>query len=186
MAKPKTNKPRKISFQGIELVPQKKLAKSTDPKDPFYGNISIRGKNFTGTVANAKMQKTATVIWERIQYVPKYERYEKRRTKIHAHNPDSIDAKEGDKVLVMETKPLSKTKNFVIVKILGKDIDYEIKEQSIKADEEVMLEKKAKLDKKKEERHKEEEVKLEDVDVQKSEEIDSDDFGEQPEKKEAE
>ena len=37
------------------------------------------------------------------------------------HNPDCIDAKEGNLVKIMECRPLSKTKNFVIVEVLGKE-----------------------------------------------------------------
>ncbi|RLF76193.1 30S ribosomal protein S17, partial [Thermococci archaeon] len=50
----------------------------------------------------------------------KYERYELRRSRIHAYNPECIDAKAGDKVLIAETRPLSKTKNFVVVAITQK------------------------------------------------------------------
>ncbi|MCF7866552.1 30S ribosomal protein S17, partial [Candidatus Woesearchaeota archaeon] len=59
-----------------------------------------------------------TVEWERRKYIPKYERYEKRRTKVKAHNPEEIDAKVGDKVIIAETRPISKTKNFVVIKII--------------------------------------------------------------------
>ncbi len=83
--------------------------------DPKLKNISLRGRTFIGTVVSAKAQKTATIQWERRINVPKYERYEKRRSKIQAHNPPSIAAKEGDLVKVMETRPLSKTKNFIII-----------------------------------------------------------------------
>jgi small subunit ribosomal protein S17 len=87
--------------------------------DPKLKNISFRGKTFVGKVVSAKAHKSATIQWERRIYVPKYERYEKRRSKINVHNPPSINAKEGDTVRVMETRPLSKTKNFVIIEKLG-------------------------------------------------------------------
>lgn len=80
--------------------------------------LSIRGRKFTGTVVSDKMSKTVTVEWERRKYIPKYERYEKRRTKVKAHNPEEIDAKVGDKVIIAETRPISKTKNFVVIKII--------------------------------------------------------------------
>ena len=81
-------------------------------------NISIRGKTFTGKVVSAKMHKTVVVEWERRVLIPKFERYEKRRSKISAHNPESINAKEGDIVKIQETRPISKTKNFIVVEIL--------------------------------------------------------------------
>lgn len=80
---------------------------------------STRGRTFTGIVTSDKMAKTVTVEWTRRHYIPKYERYAKRKTKIKAHNPDEIDAMVGDKVTVMETRPLSKTKHFIIIKKHG-------------------------------------------------------------------
>jgi small subunit ribosomal protein S17 len=80
---------------------------------------STRGRTFTGIITSDKMSKTVTVEWNRRHYLPKYERYEKRRTKVKAHNPDNIDAQVGDKVTIMETKPLSKTKHFIIIKKHG-------------------------------------------------------------------
>lgn len=82
-------------------------------------NISVRGKSFTGKVVSAKMHKTVVVEWERRVLIPKFERYEKRRSKVSAHNPDEINAKEGDIVRIQETRPLSKTKNFIVVEVLS-------------------------------------------------------------------
>lgn len=82
--------------------------------------ISTRGRIFTGTVIRDKMSKTVTVEWERRKYIPKYERYEKRRTRVKAHNPEEINAKEGDLVKIKETRPLSKTKNFIVIEIVSK------------------------------------------------------------------
>tara|TARA_Y100000310_G_scaffold342247_1_gene444611 strand:- start:23517 stop:23945 length:429 start_codon:yes stop_codon:yes gene_type:complete len=83
--------------------------------------IKLRGRIFVGTVTASKMQKTVTVEWERKGYLKKYERYEKKKSRIKAHNPESISAKEGDIVRIMECRPLSKTKNFVVVEVLGKE-----------------------------------------------------------------
>nr|AJS13042.1 30S ribosomal protein S17P, small subunit ribosomal protein S17 [uncultured archaeon] len=90
----------------------------------------------TGTVASDKMSKTAIVSWDRKVYVPKFERYEKRRSKVSAHNPECIDAKRGDVVLIAETRPLSKTKNFVIIEVIGKESTRDIlKAEAIKEEE---------------------------------------------------
>jgi small subunit ribosomal protein S17 len=80
--------------------------------------IGTRGRTFVGTVIAANMTKTATIEWGRRRFIPKFERYEKRRTKIKAHNPDSIGAVAGDKVRIEECRPLSKTKKFIIVEKL--------------------------------------------------------------------
>ena len=65
------------------------------------------------------MRKTAAIEFNRLHFLKKYERYEKRRTKLKVHNPECINAKDGDIVRIMECRPLSKTKNFVIIEKLG-------------------------------------------------------------------
>lgn len=92
-------------------------------------NTNTRGRTFIGTVVDAKMQKTATVEWERRAYVQKYERYEKRRTRVKAHNPENIDAKKGDIVKIMECRPLSKTKKFTIIEKVGHERLFEAKQE---------------------------------------------------------
>jgi small subunit ribosomal protein S17 len=82
--------------------------------------ISTRGRTFTGIVTSDKMNKTVTVEWARRKYIPKYERYQKRRTKVKAHNPQSINAEKGDIVIINETRPISKTKNFIVTEIVKK------------------------------------------------------------------
>ncbi len=86
---------------------------------PFHGKLSVRGRQFTGTIVSTKMRKTAIVEFGRLYFLKKYERYEKRRTRLKVHNPECINAKDGDIVNIMECRPLSKTKNFVIVSKLG-------------------------------------------------------------------
>jgi len=97
-----------------------KEKKCTDKKCPFHGNIKLRGKSFVGVVLAKDTHKTATVEWDYPIVIPKYERSETRRTKIHVHNPSCIDANVGDIVKIHETRPLSKTKKFVIIENLGK------------------------------------------------------------------
>lgn len=89
-----------------------------DPKCPFHGTLSIRGRIFTGTVISDIAHKTVTVEWPRLFYLPKYERYEKRRTRVKAYNPTCINAKTNDKVKIAECRKLSKTKSFVIIEVL--------------------------------------------------------------------
>ncbi|MBI2667555.1 30S ribosomal protein S17 [Candidatus Woesearchaeota archaeon] len=79
--------------------------------------LSFRGRSFTGVVTKMSSQKTVTIEWNRLLYLHKYERFEKRRSKIKAHKPDWINVNIGDKVKVMETRPISKTKNFVILEV---------------------------------------------------------------------
>lgn len=105
-----------------------------DTSCPFHGDITVRGKTFVGTVIESKMQKTATVEWDRSKLIKKYERHEKRTTKVKAHNPDCLKAKKGDKVRIMECRPLSKTKHFIIVEKLGYDQDKMLKDEAIQED----------------------------------------------------
>ncbi len=81
-------------------------------------SASLRGKQFEGVVVSAKATKTVSVEWETRSYIKKYERYERRRSKVAAHNPEGIDAKEGDVVRIKECRPLSKTKHFVVTEII--------------------------------------------------------------------
>lgn len=91
-----------------------------DRNCPIHGDLKTRGRIFVATVMKSGSQKTSTVALERSHYIPKYERYEKRRTKLHVHNPPCINAKAGDVVNIAECRPLSKTKKFVITEKVGK------------------------------------------------------------------
>jgi len=100
-----------------------------DKNCPNHGSLSLRGRTFKGVVIADTMQHTVTVEWERRKNVQKYERYEKKRTRVKAHNPECIAAQKGDLVELMECRPLSKTKNFVIVKKIGKERLFAEREQ---------------------------------------------------------
>ena len=65
--------------------------------------------------------RSGVVEWTYKVLVPKYERKETRRTRVHVHNPACINAEVGDLVLIAETRPISKTKNFVIIENKGKE-----------------------------------------------------------------
>jgi small subunit ribosomal protein S17 len=92
-----------------------------DVNCPFHGNLSIRGRTFKGVVVSLKPSRTAIIKWERRVYYPKYERFEKRFTKVNAHKPDCIHIKEGDVVLIGECRPISKTKKFVVLGKVGEN-----------------------------------------------------------------
>ncbi len=83
-------------------------------KCPWHGHTKIRGRTFTGIVMSSKGANTAIVQWNYYTFVPKYERYERRKTRIAAHNPKCISAKIGDTVMIGECRSLSKSKSFVI------------------------------------------------------------------------
>jgi ribosomal protein S17 len=77
------------------------------------------------------MQHTVVVEWEGWRYIPKYERYRRTRTRLLAHNTPCINAAEGDMVLIAECRPLSKTKNFVVLKVLGKLEKYALEKEAM-------------------------------------------------------
>lgn len=89
-----------------------------DVKCALHGRVEARGRTFIGKVISDKMQKTVTVEWPRLCYIPKFERYEKRRSRVKAHNPDCIAAKTGDMVKIAECRPIAKTVSFVIIERL--------------------------------------------------------------------
>ncbi|MDI6819374.1 MAG: 30S ribosomal protein S17 [Candidatus Hodarchaeaceae archaeon] len=102
---------------GLNIEPPKE--RCSDENCPFHGTLSVRGRIFEGTVTSDKTSKTVTVELEYMRKVAKYERYERRTSKLHVHSPPCINARVGDKVRVMECRRLSKTKSFVVVQRLG-------------------------------------------------------------------
>ncbi len=89
-----------------------------DQHCPFHGKLPVRGKVVDGIVVSDRAQKTAIVERNYLQFIPKFERYERRHSRMAAYNPSCIDAKIGDTVKIAECRPLSKTKSFVIVEIV--------------------------------------------------------------------
>jgi small subunit ribosomal protein S17 len=75
------------------------------------------GRTIEGRVVSNKMQKTVTVLLERQVQHPLYGKIIRRSTKVHAHDENG-ECKEGDVVRIAETRPMSKTKNWRVVKIV--------------------------------------------------------------------
>ncbi|MCX9083955.1 MAG: 30S ribosomal protein S17 [Candidatus Methanoperedens sp.] len=100
---------------GLDVQPPTK--ECTDPNCPFHGSLSVRGQVLSGVVVSNKMDKTVVVQRTYVKKNIKYERYEKRKSKMQAHNPPCINAVEGAKVTIAECRPLSKTKSYVIVEV---------------------------------------------------------------------
>ena len=86
-------------------------AECSDKLCPFHGSkpVKLRGRIFEGTVSK-KFPGRVVITSERTVYVPKYERYEKRRTKLHARLPDCLrdSINVGDYIKIAECRPLSK------------------------------------------------------------------------------
>jgi len=99
----------------MSLTFKKPKKTCNDRNCPFHGDLPVRGHVFKGIVASAKMDKTVVVERDYLSFVPKFKRYERRHSRIPSHNPPCIDAKEGDRVIIAETRPVSKTVSFVVV-----------------------------------------------------------------------
>lgn len=99
----------------IGLEAKKPKVACTSETCPWHGHLRVRGRIFEGRVISDKAPATVVVQWDHLYYVPKYERYARRRTRLAAHSPSCIGAKEGDVVRIAECRPLSKTKAFVVI-----------------------------------------------------------------------
>ena len=94
------------------------MTQCNDVKCPFHGTLRMRGAVFIGKVISAKERKSAVVAIDYTRKVRKYERLEKRRSKLHCHVPSCMEVKEGDTVEVAECRKLSKTKSHVVIKVV--------------------------------------------------------------------
>ncbi len=74
-------------------------------------------RNVTGRVVSNKMDKTITVLVERKVPHPLYRKYVRRSTKLHAHDENN-ECREGDTVMIVQSRPISKTKAWRLVKIV--------------------------------------------------------------------
>lgn len=71
----------------------------------------------TGIVSSDKMDKTITVVVERLVQHPRYKKYVRKYSKLKAHD-EKGEANIGDRVEIMETRPISKTKTWRLVRII--------------------------------------------------------------------
>ncbi len=73
----------------------------------------------TGRVVSSKMDKTITVLVERLIKHPKYGKYIKRSSKIFAHDENNV-CNEGDLVSITPSRPISKNKTWSLVEVVRK------------------------------------------------------------------
>lgn len=107
---------KKIENKPIEKEEKKTSSKCTDIDCPIHGHLKSRGRIFEGRVIK-KFPKRIVIEFERSIYVPKYERYKKSKTKIHARLPECMKEKINlnDTARVQECRPLSKIIHFVLI-----------------------------------------------------------------------
>ncbi|MDI9819609.1 MULTISPECIES: 30S ribosomal protein S17 [unclassified Legionella] len=81
-------------------------------------NAETNARTVVGKVVSDKMQKTIVVMVERTVKHPKYGKIMKRRTKLHAHDENQV-GKIGNIVKIRESRPISKTKSWVLVEVVS-------------------------------------------------------------------
>jgi small subunit ribosomal protein S17 len=79
------------------------------------------GKQLVGYVVSNKMDKTIVVRVERVKIHPLYGKRIKRHKKFMAHDPEN-QCNIGDRVLIQESRPLSKNKKWKLVKVLERKL----------------------------------------------------------------
>jgi len=91
-----------------------------DPKCPIHGMLKTRGNEMEGVVVSDRAKKTVIIEHAYTTFLKKYERSLRKTSRIAAYCPECIAAKTGDLVVISETRRLSKTKSFVVTKILNR------------------------------------------------------------------
>src|ERR1700730_14421986 len=83
------------------------------------GEARKQRRTLVGVVTRDKMKKTRRVEIQRLVKHPRYSKYIKRRTVCYVHD-EKDETRTGDTVEIMETRPLSKTKNWRLVRVVKK------------------------------------------------------------------
>ncbi|MCP4749140.1 MAG: 30S ribosomal protein S17 [Desulfobacteraceae bacterium] len=81
----------------------------------------LQKRQVTGTIVSNKMEKTVVVEVERLVKHPLYKKYIRRRNKYNAHDGQNA-CRIGDRVLITESRPLSKTKRWRVSRIVEKAV----------------------------------------------------------------
>jgi len=77
-------------------------------------------RTVTGKVTSNKMDKSATVMIERVVKHPVYGKYIRRSTKLHIHDAENT-CQEGDMVVIEPCRPVSKTKSWRLVEVVARN-----------------------------------------------------------------
>lgn len=123
------SRPRTPRARDIGLDVRAPKGRCTDTLCPFHGRLTVRGQVLEGTLVSTAMQHTAVVERTLLHFVPKFERFEKRRRRYLAHAPPCLTIPVGHRVRIAETRPISKTVAFCLVEDLG------VAAQRVKAEE---------------------------------------------------
>lgn len=144
------------------MAKQNKTEKKEEKKEKLVETlVHTRGRTFEGTVTK-KFPHRVVVEFERTVFVKKYERFFRKRTRLHARLPFAFSDKVnvGDYVKVRECRPLSKIIRFILIEKI-RDADAFIKQKLAKENLDKAELQKAKEGKEKKEEKKDKEVKEE-------------------------
>ena len=103
---------------GLNVPPSKKTC--SDPRCPFCSNennrsLKIRWRLLNGKVVSLKGTNRSVIERNFLHYIKKYDRYEKRHSRINAHITPCLEINVGDSVLVGECRPIAKNISYIIV-----------------------------------------------------------------------
>lgn len=76
-------------------------------------------RSITGRVSSDQMDKSITVVIERLVRHPIYGKYVRRSTKLHAHDEQN-ECRKGDIVMIEQCRPISKTKSWRLIQIIDR------------------------------------------------------------------
>ncbi len=86
----------------------------------MHGSLKTHGYQLEGVIVSDKLRNTVIVEHPYTTFLKKYKRSLRKNSRIAAHNPPCMDARLGDHVVIEETRRLSKTKSFVVTKVVKK------------------------------------------------------------------
>ena len=96
-------------------------------------NKTKQNKKLEGVVVSNKMTKTVVVSVERLKLSPKYKKYHKVSKRFKAHD-EKGEYRLGDRVVIKETRPLSRDKRWRVVKLIAKSQKEVVKPEEISAE----------------------------------------------------
>jgi len=114
---------RNIGIPGV-VPPKSKAEDCKDQSCPYHGITRIRGKIAKGVVVSKKSKNTVIIRRDYVQFIKKYQRYERRNTKLACHIPDCLthEIDIGDLVRVGESRKISKSKAFIVLEKISSKV----------------------------------------------------------------
>jgi small subunit ribosomal protein S17 len=114
------DKSKKTKEAPVKTVAKKAPVKAAPVKAAPVKTVAKKiVRTVTGKVTSNKMDKTITVLVERKVKHPLYGKYINQSNKFHAHD-EKNEINEGDVVQITEHKPISKSKSWVVTKVVSK------------------------------------------------------------------